>query len=161
MTVKLFFSAITKFLLGVVLVGILIFLPAGTLNYFNGWLLMGVLFLPMFIAGLVMFFVNPTLLKERLNAKEKLKKQDLVVKLSGLMFIVGFVISGLGVRFKWYKLPLVVIIIGVVLFILSYILYAEVLRENTYLSRTIKVQENQNNEEVLNEKIRRSNFNKC
>ncbi len=143
MTVKLFFQAIVKFSLGVVLVGVLIFLPAGTLNYFNGWLLMGVLFVPMFIAGLVMIFKSPNLLKERLSAKEKLKSQDLVIKLSGLMFILGFVVAGLGERFNWFKLPLSVVIIGAVLFIISYILYAEVLRENAYLSRTIKVQENQ------------------
>lgn len=143
MNKRLFISAILKFLLGVVLVGALIFLPAGTFNYLGGWLLMGVLFIPMFAAGIVMMIKNPALLKSRLNAKEKDREQDLVVKLSGLMFIGGFIVAGLGVRFGWYSLPPAVTIIGTCLFIVAYILYAEVLRENTYLSRTIEVQENQ------------------
>lgn len=143
MTVKFFLSAITKFLLGVALVGLLIFLPAGSVSYFNGWLLVGILFIPMFFAGLVMMFKNPDLLKSRLDAKEKQKEQNLVVKLSGLMFIAGFIVSGLGVRFGWYVLPKSVTIVGAILFLVAYVLYAEVLRENTYLSRTIKVQENQ------------------
>ncbi len=143
MTVKLFFAAITKFLLGVLLVGLLIFLPAGTLCYFNGWLLIAILFVPMFFAGIVMMFKNPDLLKSRLDAKEKQKEQSLVVKLSGLMFIAGFVVAGLGFRFKWYTLPKSVVIGAAIIFLVAYILYAEVLRENTYLSRTIKVQENQ------------------
>ena len=143
MSVKLFFSAIIKFLLGVVLVGLLIFLPAGTLNYFNGWLFMGILFIPMFFAGIVMMIKNPNLLKSRLNAKEKLKDQDMVIKLSGLMFLVGFLLAGFGVRFNWYVLPKGVSIGGAVAFIIAYVLYAEVLRENAYLSRTIQVQENQ------------------
>lgn len=142
MTLKLFFNAIIKFTLGVVLVGLLIFLPAGTF-FFNGLLLMGLLFVPMFIAGLVMLVKNPMLLKSRLDAKEKQQEQNLVVKLSGLMFLVGFVIAGLGVRFSWYILPKPIVIIASVLFVIAYLLYAEVLRENTYLSRTIKVQENQ------------------
>ena len=143
MTKKLFFGAITKFLLGAVLVGTLIFLPAGTLSFFNGWLLMGVLFVPMFFAGIVMMFKNPDLLKSRLDAKEKQKEQGLVVKLSGFMFLAGFIVSGLGVRFNWYSLPRCVVIGAAVVFISAYILYAEVLRENTYLSRTVEVQENQ------------------
>lgn len=143
MSIKLFFSAILKFLLGVLLVGVLIFLPAGTLNYFNGWLLMGILFIPMFFAGIIMMIKNPNLLKSRLNAKEKLKEQNLVIKLSGLMFLVGFILAGLGVRFNWYVLPKGVSIGGAVAFLLAYVLYAEVLRENAYLSRTIKVQEGQ------------------
>ena len=143
MTMKLFIGAITKFLLGVVLVGILIFLPAGTFSFFNGWLLMGILFIPMFFAGIVMLFKNPDLLKSRLDAKEKQQEQSLVVKLSGLMFLAGFIISGLGVRFGWYTLPKPVVIIAAGIFIIAYILYAEVLRENTYLSRTIEVQEGQ------------------
>jgi protein-S-isoprenylcysteine O-methyltransferase Ste14 len=140
---KLFIGAITKFLLGVVLVGVLIFLPAGTFSFFNGWLLMGILFIPMFFAGIVMLFKNPDLLKSRLDAKEKQREQSLVVKLSGLMFLAGFVVAGLGVRFGWYALPKPVVIVAAVIFIIAYILYAEVLRENTYLSRTIEVQENQ------------------
>ena len=143
MTMKLFLGAITKFLLGALLVGVLIFLPAGTFCYFNGWLLMGILFVPMFFAGIVMMFKNPELLKSRLNAKEKQKEQDLVVKLSGLMFLIGFVLAGLGVRFHWYALPMGVVIGAAVIFLIAYILYAEVLRENTYLSRTIEVRENQ------------------
>lgn len=143
MTMKLFVGAITKFLLGVVLVGLLIFLPAGTFSFFNGWLLMGILFVPMFVAGIVMMFKNPGLLKSRLDAKEKQKEQSLVVKLSGLMFLTGFAVAGLGVRFGWYTLPRCVVIGAAVVFLVAYILYAEVLRENTYLSRTIEVQENQ------------------
>ena len=143
MTMKLFIGAITKFLLGVVLVGVLIFLPAGTFSFFNGWLLMGILFIPMFFAGIVMLFKNPDLLKSRLDAKEKQNEQSLVVKLSGLMFLAGFVVAGLGVRLGWYALPKPVVIVAAVIFIIAYILYAEVLRENTYLSRTIEVQENQ------------------
>lgn len=143
MTAKLFIQAIAKFLLGVALVGALIFLPAGTFSYAYGWLLMGILFVPMFVAGLVMMAKNPELLQKRLNAKEKLEEQSLVVKLSGLMFLVGFVLAGLGVRFGWYVLPRYAVIIGAVVFLTAYVLYAEVLRENTYLSRTIEVQENQ------------------
>ena len=143
MTAKLFIQAIIKFSLGVVLVGALIFLPAGTFSYAYGWLLMGILFIPMFLAGFVMMAKNPSLLEKRLDAKEKLKEQSLVVKLSGLMFLTGFILAGLGVRFGWYMLPVGAVIVGVVLFLIAYILYAEVLRENTYLSRTIEVQENQ------------------
>lgn len=143
MTVRLFAEAIVKFLLGVVLIGALIFLPAGSLAYFNGWLLMGVLFLPMFFAGILMMVRNPELLKSRLDAKEKEKDQDLVVKLSGLMFIGGFAVAGLGYRFGWYMLPVGVSIGAAVVFLIAYVLYAEVLRENTYLSRTIKVAEGQ------------------
>ena len=143
MTTKLFLGAITKYLLGVVLVGLLIFLPAGTFSYFNGWLLMGILFVPMFFAGCVMMLKNPGLLRSRLDAKEKNREQRLVVKLSGLMFLTGFVVAGLGVRFGWYILPTGVVIGAAVVFVVAYILYAEVLRENTYLSRTIEVQKNQ------------------
>ncbi len=140
---KLFVQAITKFLLGVILVGALLFLPAGTLLFFNGWLLMAILFVPMFAAGLIMLLKNPQLLQKRLDAKEKQKEQQLVVKLSGLMFVAGFVVAGLGHRFSWYTLPKAVVVVAAVLFLFAYFLYAEVLRENTYLSRTIAVQENQ------------------
>lgn len=143
MTKKLFIEAMTKFILGVVLVGLLIFFPAGTVSFFNGWLLMGILFVPMFLAGIVMMLKNPDLLKSRLNAKEKQQEQGLVVKLSGLMFLAGFVVAGLGVRFGWYMLPKLVTVAAAVVFLIAYLLYAEVLRENTYLSRTIEVQENQ------------------
>ena len=143
MTKKLFLEAIAKFSLGVVLVGALIFLPAGTMDYFGGWLLMGILFVPMFLAGLVMMAKSPSLLRSRLDAKEKRSQQDMVVKLSGLMFLAGFILAGLDHRFGWSKLPGSVNLIGAVLFLSSYALYAEVLRENIWLSRTIQVQENQ------------------
>ena len=143
MTTRLFISAIAKFALGVVLLGTLLFLPAGTLAYPQGWLLMGILFVPMFLAGLVMMAKNPALLRSRLNAKEKQREQSLVVKLSGLMFLVGFVLAGLSFRFGWLLLPRWVSWLGAALFLLSYALYAEVLRENTWLSRTIEVQEGQ------------------
>lgn len=143
MTIKLFCSAIIKFTLGVVLVGLLLFLPAGTFNYPNAWLFMGILFVPMFVAGIIMMIKNPKLLEKRLNAKEKENEQSIVIKLSGLMFIAGFVIAGFDFRFGWLSLPKMVSYIAVVMFLFAYLLYAEVLRENTYLSRTIEVQENQ------------------
>lgn len=143
MTFKLFIQAILKFALGVVLVGALIFLPAGTLAFVGGWLLMGILFIPMFIAGIVMMIFNPSLLASRLDAKEKEKEQSVVVKLSGLMFIFGFVLAGLDFRFGTLKLPFAVNIAAAVVFLLAYVLYAEVLRQNTYLSRTIKVVDGQ------------------
>ena len=143
MTLKLFISAMTKFILGIGLVGLLIFLPAGTLSFYNGWLLLGILFIPMFFAGIVMMLKNPDLLKSRLNAKEKRREQSLVVTLSGLMFVAGFVVAGFGFRFNLYTLPKGVSIGAAVVFLVAYILYAEVLRENSYLSRTIEVQENQ------------------
>lgn len=143
MTVKLFIQAIVKFSVGAALVGLLIFLPAGTIDYFNGWLLMGILFIPMFAAGVVMMIKNPSLLEKRLDAKEKQKDQTLVVKLSGLMFLFGFIVAGLDFRFGWSKLPRVASVAAAALFIVAYLLYAEVLRENTYLSRTIEVQQGQ------------------
>lgn len=143
MTKKLFIEAVTKFVLGFVLIGLLIFLPAGTFSFSYGWLFMGILFVPMFLAGTVMMFKNPELLQKRLNAKEKQKEQSLVVKLSGLMFLAGFIVAGLGYRFNWYLLPKGIVIGASVVFLIAYLLYAEVLRENTYLSRTIEVQENQ------------------
>lgn len=143
MTIKLFIQAITKFIFGFILVGLLIFLPAGTISFFNGWLFMVLLFVPMFFAGIVMMFKNPNLLKSRLDAKEKRQEQSAVIKLSGLMFLVGFIVAGLNYRFDWLKLPRGVVIGAAAVFLVAYILYAEVLRENTYLSRTIEVQENQ------------------
>jgi protein-S-isoprenylcysteine O-methyltransferase Ste14 len=143
MAKKLFLSAIIKFLLGIILVGVLVFLPAGSLEFYQGWVLMGVLFIPMLIAGIIMMIKSPKLLASRLKAKEKQKEQDLVQKLSGLMFLVGFILAGLGYRFNWYILPLSVVIVASVTFIVGYVLYAEVLRENAYLSRTIEVQEGQ------------------
>lgn len=143
MTKELLFQAILKFILGVVVVGILLFLPAGSFQYWNAWLFMGLLFVPMFLTGIIMMFKNPQLLKKRLNAREKQAEQSLVNKLSGLMFIAGFVIAGLNFRFQWIILPDWVVWTGAVIFLLSYLLYAEVLRENTYLSRTVEVQEGQ------------------
>ena len=143
MTKKLFVSAITKFTAGVILLALLLFLPAGTIHYPGGWLLMGILFIPMFLAGLVMMATNPNLLRSRLNAKEKEREQDLVIKLSGLMFLVGFILAGLDHRFGWSKLPMAVNYVGAGLFLTAYIHYAEVLRENRWLSRTIEVQEGQ------------------
>lgn len=142
MTSKLFIQAIGKIILGIILVGLLIFLPAGTFAFPNGWLLMAVLFVPMFIACVVMMFKKPALLKRRLNAKETQKEQSLVVVLSALMFIAGFIIAGLDFRFGWTNLPKSIDIIAVIIFLVAYILYAEV-RENAYLSRTIEVQESQ------------------
>lgn len=143
MNKKLFFEALIKFLSGVILVGLLIFLPAGSISFINGWIFMGVLFVPILIVGIIMMLKSPELLRKRLDAKEKKKDQSIIVKLSGLMFLAGFIIAGLGYRFDWYTLPFSITILGAVLFLLSYILYAEVLRENAYLSRTIEVQENQ------------------
>lgn len=143
MTKELFCQAIVKFVLGVAVIGILIFLPAGTFDYWNAWLFMGILFVPMFFAGIVMMFKNPALLKKRLNAKEQQAEQSLVIKLSGLMFVMGFVAAGLNFRFQWIILPGWVSWAGAVIFLLSYLLYAEVLRENTYLSRTVEVQNGQ------------------
>lgn len=143
MTRKLAFRAVSRYLLGVLLVGILIFWPAGTLDYLYGWILMVILFVPMLIAGIVLMIKNPSLLVERLDVKEKRSEQSAVIKLSGLMFLAGFIVAGLGIRLDWYILPLWVVVIASLIFVISYGLYAEVLRENTYLSRTIKVQENQ------------------
>lgn len=140
---KVLIGAVVKFISGVLLVGLLLFLPAGTFCYFNGWLLMGILFVPMLAAGAVMLVKNPALLKSRLEAKEQQQEQKLVVKLSGLMFLAGFIVAGLGVRFGWYTLPRQVSVAAAIVFLVSYLLYAEVLRENTYLSRTITVQEDQ------------------
>lgn len=143
MSGKLFCQAVLKFTLGAVLVGLLIFLPAGTLQYWNGWLLMGILFVPMFFAGIVMMLKNPELLKKRLNARETQGEQRLVIKLSGLMFVCGFVLAGLNFRFGWLILPDWTAWAAAIVFLLSYLLYAEVLRENAYLSRTVEVQEEQ------------------
>ena len=136
-------SALTKYFLGVVVLGLLIFLPAWSLRYWQGWLLMGLLFVPMFIAGLVMMAKNPDLLRKRLNAKEKEAEQKTVVALSGMLFVAAFILAGLNWRFGWWVLPNWAVWVAAGFFLLSYLLYAEVLRENTYLARTIEVQENQ------------------
>ena len=143
MSVKLFFSAIIKFLLGIVLVGALIFLPAWSLSFYRGWLFMGILFIPMFLAGVVMMWKNPDLLRRRLDAKEKQKEQGIVIKLSGLMFVAGFVLAGLDFRLQWWQLPPVCSYAAAGVFLASYVMWAVVLKQNAYLSRTIKVEEGQ------------------
>lgn len=143
MSVKLLFQALIKFILGVVIIGALIFISAGTLEYKNGWVFMGILFIPMFFAGIIMLIKNPELLKSRLDAKEKQKDQSVIIKLSGIMFIVGFILAGLDFRYKWLVIPSWIPYVFSVIFLLAYLMWAEVLRENTYLARTIKVSEGQ------------------
>ena len=140
---KLFGSAMVKFLSGLVLVGALIFLPAWSFAYWQGWLLMGILFVPMFLAGLVMMAKSPELLRRRLNAREEETEQKQVLALSALMFLAAFVLAGLNYRFGWLALPRWIVWTAAGVFLLGYILYAEVMRENVWLSRTIEVQENQ------------------
>ena len=140
---KLLVNGLLKFTCGLIMVGLLIFLPAGTLAYGNGWLFMGLLFVPMLIAGFVMFLKAPALLARRLDVKEKQGEQKGVIALSGLMFLAGFVVAGLDFRFGWSKMPLAVVVAASVLFLVMYALYGEVLRENAYLSRTVKVEAEQ------------------
>lgn len=143
MAKKLFVQAIIKFTLGALVTGALLFPTAGTFHYWNAWLLTGILFIPMFFAGIVMLFKNPALLEKRLSAKEKQAEQNLVIKLSSAMFVLGFVIAGFNFRFEWIMLPPHVSLAAAFVFVLSYLLYAEVLRENIYLSRTVEVQQGQ------------------
>ena len=143
MDAKLFSQALTKFLIGVVIFGLLIFLPAGSFHYWQGWLMMGILFVPMFVAGIILMVKNPDLLRKRLNAKEEEKEQKSVVALSAGMFIAAFVVAGLNWRFQWLVLPDWAVWVAAALFLFGYVLYGIVLRENTYLSRTIEVQEDQ------------------
>ena len=140
---KLFFQALSKFLIGLVIICMLLFIPAGTLDYPNGWLFIALLFIPMFFAGIIMLFKSPDLLRKRLNAKESENEQKTVILVSGIMFLLAFILAGLNFRFGWFKLPTIVIIIASIVFLLAYIMYAEVLRENEYLSRTVEVSENQ------------------
>ena len=140
---KLLIQGIVKFLAGVVLLGVLLFLPAGTLAWSQGWRLMGILFIPMLLAGIVMIRKNPDLLRKRLNAKEKQAEQQDVLKLSALMFLAVFILAGLNFRFRWIVLPDWISWTAAAIFLISYGLYAEVMRENAFLSRTIEVQENQ------------------
>ena len=140
---KFFLQAIMKFIAGLLLVGLLLFLPAGTFAFPQAWLLIGILFVPMFIAGLVMMKRSPELLQKRLNVKEEQREQRVVILLSGIMFLAAFIVAGLNHRFSWIVLPAWVSYAAAAVFLLAYALYAEVLRENVFLSRTIEVQENQ------------------
>ena len=143
MDTKLFGQAIVKFFVGFIVVGLLIFASAGTIHYFNGLLFMGLLFIPMFVVGIILFFKNPELLRYRLNAKEKESEQKEVLICSAFMFIFGFASAGLNYRYNWFMLPNYIVIVASILFVISYISYGEVLRENTFLLRTIEVKDNQ------------------
>ena len=143
MNIKLFSQAIAKFLSGLLIVGLLLFLPAGTFTFWQAWLLIGILFIPMFIAGLIMMKKSPDLLRKRLDAKEEQAEQKTVIALSGLMFLAAFIVAGLNFRFRWIVLPAWASYAAAFVFLLAYALYAEVLRENVWLSRTVEVQENQ------------------
>ena len=136
-------EAVIKFLAGIILLGVLLFLPAGSLKWKNGWIFMAVLFIPMFLAGIVMYFKAPDLLRSRLNAKEKQAEQKDVIGYSGLMFLAAFIVAGLNYRFGWISFPAGAVTVGCIIFLLAYLGFAEVLRENAYLSRTIEVQEGQ------------------
>ena len=141
--IKLLFQAISKYVLGLVMIGLLLFLPAGTFQFWNAWLFIELLFIPMFILGLILWFKVKELLRKRLKSKEKETEQKQVILISLLVFVVGFIVAGLDFKYGWSYLPKEVTIISSIILIISYILYAEVMRENTYLSRTIEVQENQ------------------
>ena len=136
-------QAMTKFILGFILIALLLFIPAGTLDYWNAWLFIGILFIPMFMVGIILMIKNPDLLSKRLNSKENESEQKVLLLLGGIMFIGGFIVAGLNYRFQWMIIPKWMIIIATIIFLLAYLLYAEVLRENRYLSRIIEVQENQ------------------
>lgn len=140
---KLFIQAMTKFIFGFIITALLLFIPAGTLDYWNAWLFIGILFIPMFMVGIILMIKNPDLLSKRLNSKENESEQKVLLLLGGIMFIGGFIVAGLNYRFQWMIIPKWMIIIATIIFLLAYILYAEVLRENMYLSRIIEVQENQ------------------
>ena len=140
---KLFIQAITKFTFGFIIIALLLFIPAGTLTYLNAWLFIGIIFVPMFIVGIILMIKNPDLLRKRLNSKEKEAEQGILILLGGLMFICGFIVAGLNYRFEWIILPKYIVFIAAIIFLLAYVLYAEVLRENMYLSRIIEIQENQ------------------
>ena len=141
--IKLLFSALIKFSIGILFVGLILFLPAGTFDFFNAWLFMGLLFIPMFILGIFLFIKSPELLEKRLNAKEKENTQKGVVGFSAILFLASFLIAGFDYRYGWTSVSLWCVILASVILLVSYALYAEVMRENIYLSRTIEVQENQ------------------
>jgi protein-S-isoprenylcysteine O-methyltransferase Ste14 len=136
-------EALIKIIAGIVLMGVLLFLPAGTIRWQEGWLLMIILFVPMFMAGLLMYFKAPDLLRSRLKAKETQSEQKDVIRYSGLMFLLAFIVAGLNYRFGWITMPRTIVWIGAVIFLLAYCLFGEVLRENQYLSRTIEVRDGQ------------------
>lgn len=140
---KLLFKALTKFTAGLLLVSALLFLPAGSFHYQNAWLFLGLLFTPILCLGIFLFFKSPELLEKRLNAKETESTQKGVVALSGLLFFVGFIVAGLDFRFGWSNVPSWIVVLASLVLLVSYTLYAEVMRENTYLSRTIEVQKGQ------------------
>ena len=140
---KLFIQAMTKFIFGFIITALLLFIPAGTFDYWNAWLFIGILFIPMFMVGIILMIKNPDLLSKRLNSKENESEQKVLLLLGGIMFIGGFIVAGLNYRFQWMIIPKWMIIIATIIFLLAYLLYAEVLRENMYLSRIIEVQENQ------------------
>ena len=139
MTFKLFIQGLIKFIIGIILVGLLIFIPAGSINFTKGWLFMGLLFIPMFILGIILMIFNPKLLERRLNAKEKENDQKIVLLLSGIVFILGFIICGLNYRFNWFRMPYRLTYIFSIMFLIFYFLYCEILRENPFLNRTIEV----------------------
>ena len=136
-------DGLIKLIAGIVLLGVLLFLPAWTLAWPNGWMLMVLLFVPMFIAGIIMYVKAPELLRSRLKAKETQSEQKDVIRWSGLMFIAAFVLAGLNFRFQWIVMPRWTVVLGAVIFLLAYAMFGEVLRENEYLSRTIEVREGQ------------------
>ena len=140
---KLFIQAITKFIVGFIIIALLLFIPAGTLNYWNAWIFICILFVPMFIVGIILMIKSPDLLRKRLNSKEKESEQGILLMVCGVMFISGFVVSGLNYRFEWIILPKMIVFIATSIFLFGYLLYAEVLRENMYLSRIIEIEENQ------------------
>jgi len=140
---KLIINALIKYIMGFLMVGLLLFLPAGTFDYWNAWLFVALLFIPMFFLGVALVVKSPELLEKRLHSKEKEAEQSVVVLLSLIMFLGGFIVSALDFRFGWSKMPTAVVIAASVILLISYGLYAEVMRENAYLSRTVEIQEEQ------------------
>ena len=141
--VKLFINTFLKFILGLLMFGMLLFIPAGTLKFWNAWLLIALLFIPMFLLAIILFIKNPELLQKRINGKEKENTQKFVVGITILVFLLGFIVAGLDFKYECTKMPSQIIIISSIILLFSYGLYIEVIRENTYLSRTVEIQENQ------------------
>ena len=140
---KLIIKALIKYIIGLAIVGLLLFLPAGTFNYLNGWLFIGLLFIPMFILGIILYIKAPLLLEKRLDAREDENTQKGVVAISGVLFILEFIVAGLDFRFEWSNVPLWLVVVASVIFMIAYSLYALIMKENAYLSRKVEVQENQ------------------